>query len=176
MVDPKTSIEAGIAVINLSETMVKLIKMMRKDGHNPSIAAAIEQMPASAFTLTEQFENEVKAWRQRLVKADVDLKVSVNTLEIDEGWWAGDKDKSLRTFKPVVDSIRAQIETLLDDLVAVARCQGRNDLLAASYGAAMERKRALARNLDYDLPMGEILDILTSYAQAIHAEFGDLMH
>ncbi|MGA9471628.1 MAG: hypothetical protein WBV36_04145 [Terriglobales bacterium] len=174
--DPKASFEAAGSAMTLLDTLIKTTEKLRSDGHEPSLATVLATMPGEAYRLSEQLEEEAKDLRKRLVAAGIDPKTPVNKLETSCLWWAGEQGRALHKFKPRVNAILAELETFMDDIVAVAHCLGKDELIAASYEKALERKRALQKELDYDRPINEIVDVVIRYSQELHAEAGKLLH
>lgn len=175
MIDPKSAFDVSASALTLLDTLIKTTGEMRKAGKDPSIAAVIERMPAEAFSLSEQFEEEAKALRHSMTVSGINPETPVNNLEQSSLWWTNKQGRALHKFKPRVDAILAQLETFMDDIVAVAHCTGRDELIAASYERALERKRKLQSELNYDRPIGEIVEVLIRHAQELHVESAKLL-
>lgn len=176
MVDPKTAFGASSAALNLTNSILKLIETARAQGKvDPSLASIIEKMPGEAFSFMDQLENEAKRLRKTMVTANISPRIPVNAIESDPLWWTDKQGRAFHHFKPKVESILAELETFMDDIVAVAHCMGQDELIAASYEKALKRKRQLQKEMNYDRPIGEIIDVLIRYSRQLHAEAGSLL-
>ena len=141
-----------------------------------NIADVVERLPGEAFTLAGRLINEIDRFRQACLKAEINLERTVDELLADTSFWRYQRHRVIKRFKPNIDAISIQLETLLDDVIAVAHCREADDLIASSYAQAKERKDGLQSRLAPGLPVGESLDNLKDYATDLRAQLGDLLH
>jgi hypothetical protein len=65
-------------------------------------------------------------------------------------WWRHKRYKLLRDFSPTVDAVKTSISTMLADVVALANCKEKDELVAESYAKA----KWASRPADHDLVRG----------------------
>jgi hypothetical protein len=66
------------------------------------------------------------------------------------------------------------VAVLFDDVVAISNCSESEELIATGYRQSLESKRALRKDTDQELPVGQILKTFRSHAEKIRAELGDM--
>jgi hypothetical protein len=176
MIDPKTALDATGAGLNLLNTVVKMIQTARENEEKLNIADVMERLPGEAFSMAGKVVNVIDEFRQDCLQAGIDLDRTPDQLLEETSFWRLKRYRVVKKFQPNVDAIAIQLETLLDDAIAVTHCRDADSLVAESYARARERKVGLRAQLNGDQSMGQILDSLKSYAQDLRAQLGDLSH
>lgn len=176
-VDPEVALEGGVQALTLLNKVVTLAKTARANGKKGGLGIAdiIERLPAEAFNLAGQFEKQVKELQQDFLKQGISLGRTLDDLQSETWFYQRSRRTLLDSFKPKTDAILAQLMTLMDDSVAVARCSGEEELLAMSYKMARERKVQLRQSLNPNLPVGALLKTLIDQAERMRAELGDML-
>jgi hypothetical protein len=171
--------EGSVQALTLINSVVKAIQRSRADGETDGLGIAdiVARLPAEAFNLAGEFERHVAALRRSFLEKGLDLAQTLDQLESNVWCYQFPQKDLLTSFKPHVEAIRAQFSSFMDDIVAVARCHGEENILAASSEHARERKRQIAEAFPRDLgqlPVGEVLDRLTFFAEQLRAELGGM--
>lgn len=178
MIDPATGaiIGATSGSLTLLNTIVKLAQEHNKnpDAHPPSLADVIASLPGEAQKLTGEIIAQVQAFRDELLKAGIDPKLTLDDLQEQTWFYQRRRRKILKMFQARAEAIAAEISILFDDVVSVADCADRLHIVARSFEASRAEKQRLRDGTKDGLPVGEILDNLIGHAEHVREQLGDL--
>jgi len=172
-VPPDVAIEGGVQALTLFNGLIKIMERMRKDKDATRLgfASLIKRMEAEAFALSEEFIKQVQALQNAFLKAQIDPNQKIDEVECTSWWWKNKHDKLLESFKPNIDAITTQLTGFVDDVVALARCAGREELLAVAFEEAVQVKRQIRQETGFDNSIKDIFGNLIKHAE----DFRDLL-
>lgn len=168
----------GVQALSLTNNIVTLIQNARKNGkaNGLGLADIVNILPAEAFKLAEEFIKQVTELKTKFLKEEIDLKQYIDDYECYSGWWKSRHDKLLIDFQATINDINAKLANFMDEVVAVARCSGEEELLGGSFQEARKLKKKLRKDTDFDNnTIGEIFDNLINHAEDLKAKLGDMI-
>jgi hypothetical protein len=132
---PELAFEGSIQALTLINSVIKAIQRSRADGQTNGLGTAdiVAKLPAEAFNLAGEFERHVAALRQSFLEAGLDLTQTLDQLESSVRCYQLSQQDLLRSFQPHVEAIKTQFSSFMDDIVAVARSHGEENILANSH-------------------------------------------
>ncbi len=172
-VPPDVVVEGGVQALTLFNGLIKIMEQMRKDKDATRLgfASLIKRMEAEAFALSEEFIKQVQAIQHSFLIAKIDPKEKIDEVECTSWWWKNRHDKLLESFKPNIDAITTRLTGFVDDVVALARCAGKEELLAVAFQEAVKVKRQIRQETDFNNSIGDIFGNLIKHAE----DFRDLL-
>ncbi len=169
-----TAVTAASSGASLLNNLFTLVKTAREKGQDPALTDVLAAACPEALSLAGRFVQEVQQLRQKLLKAEIDLKKTDRELIAETSWWRRKRYRLVHGFQANIDAIRSQLSGFLDDIVAVAHCCGADEFIANSFSEAAEMRKVLYRETNPDIPVGAILDMLEGRAQDIRTALGDI--
>jgi esterase/lipase len=162
--------KASVEALSLFHTLIKMIETAEKEGEALSLEQVIAALPPKALKLATNYVEELKAVRSEFETAfksnPKELDKTLAELQSQTWWWRQKRYKLLRNFSPTVDAVKTSINTMLADVVALANCKEKDQLVAESYAKAEQIKGELAKRGDVSkLSVREILDHLVEDAE-----------
>ena len=166
--------KGGIESLALINSFIKIVENIRKDKNTPKgIADIISQLETDAFVLTGKFVGEIGAWEKCLDKAGIPLASRFGDLEETSWFWKNRHDKTMEAFEPTLKPIQQSLCGFIDDLVAIARCAGKEEILALSFQQAAELKRTIRAETDVDTHnIKDLLAVLRNQTEHFRAVLG----
>lgn len=171
------SLAYGVQALSLTNNIVTLIQNARKNGkaNGLGLADIVNILPAEAFKLAEEFIKQVTELKKKFLKEQIDLSLYIDEHECDHKWWYNRRDRLLIDFQATITDITAKLSNFMDEVVAVARCSGEEELLGGSFQEALKLKKKLRKDTDFDnKTIGEIFDNLIKHAEDLKAQLGDM--
>jgi hypothetical protein len=173
-VPPEIIAKGGVEALALTNSFIKIVENLRKDKNMPiGIADIISQLETDAFVLTGKFASEIDALEKSLDKAGIPLDGKFGDLEETSWFWKNRHDKAMEAFEPTLKAIRQRLCGFIDDLVAIARCAGKEEILAVSFQQAAELKTKIRADTDVDTHnIKDILAVLRHQAEHFRGVLG----
>lgn len=169
----ETLAAGGVESLAMINSLVKIMGNLRKDKNTPKgIADVISQLESDAFVLSGRFIDEIGAWEASMRKAHFDFGSRFVDLETTSVFWKNRHDKVLEAFEPTLSAIQKRLSSFMDDLIAIARCAGKEEILAlSSQQAALKEKLRTETAVDKH-SIKEILEVLLKQAEAFRGVLG----
>lgn len=173
-IPPELLAKGGIESLALTNSFIKIVENLRKDKDAPKgIADIISQLETDAFVLTGGFIDEVNEWEKSLDKAGISLKGRFGDLETTSWFWKNRHDRGMEAFEPTLKAIQQRLCGFIDDLIAIARCAGKEEIVALSFQQAADLKKKIRDETDLESHnMKEILDAFRKQAEHFRAVLG----
>jgi hypothetical protein len=170
----ETLAAGGVESLAMINSLVKIVENLRKDKNTPKgIADVISQLETDAFVLSGRFIDEIGAWEAAMRKAHFDFGSRFVDLETTSVFWTNRHDKLLEAFEPTLSAIQKRLSNFMDDLIAIARCAGKEEILALSSQQAAALKEKLRTDTAVDKhSIKEILEVLLRQAEAFRGVLG----
>ncbi|MDX6463334.1 MAG: hypothetical protein QOE55_7031 [Acidobacteriaceae bacterium] len=173
-IPPELIAKGGVASLELTQSLIKIIENLRRDKTMPSsMANLLSQLETDAFVLTSKFVAEVDAWENSLDKAGISLKDRFGDLEKTSRYWKNRHDKTMEAFEPTLKAIQQRLCGFIDDVVAIARCSGREEVLGLSFEETAELKKQIRADTDVEThSIKEVLEALRGKAEEFRSALG----
>jgi hypothetical protein len=164
----------GVESLAMMNSLVKIVENLKKDKHAPKgIADVISQLETDAFVLSGKFIAEIGAWEDAMRKVRFDFSDRFVDLETTSIFWTNRHDKVLEAFQPTLDAFQKRIAGFMDDLIAIARCGGKEELLGASFKDSAALKAKLRADTAVDNhSIKDILEVLRRQAEEFRGVLG----
>lgn len=164
----------GVESLAMINSLVKIMENLRKDKNTPKgFADVISQLESDAFVLSGRFIDEIGAWEASMRKANLDFSSRFVDLETTSVFWKNRHDKVLEAFEPTLGAIQKRLSSFMDDLIAIARCAGKEEILALSSQQAAALKEKLRTDTAVDKhSIKDILEVLLKQAEAFRGVLG----
>ncbi len=173
-VPPELIAKGGVESLALVNSIIKISENLRKDKTtSKGIADIISQLETDAFVLSGQFIKEIEVWEEKLRKVGIDLDDKFVDLEKTSVFWTNRHDKAIDGFESYLAYFQARLSGFMDDLIAVARCAGKAEILALSSQQAAELKQTIRKEADVNThSIKEILAVLRRRAEHFRGVLG----
>ena len=164
----------GVESLAMINSLVKIMENLRKDKNTPKgIADVISQLESDAYGLSDQFIHEIGAWEASMRKAHFDFSSRFVDLETTSVFWKNRHDKVLEAFEPTLSAIQKRLSSFMDDVIAIARCAGKEEILVLSSQQAAALKEKLRKDTAVDNhSIKDILEVLLKQAEAFRGVLG----
>jgi Asp-tRNA(Asn)/Glu-tRNA(Gln) amidotransferase C subunit len=173
-IPPELIAKGGVASLELTQSLIKIIENLRRDKSTPnSIANVLSQLETDAFVLTSRFIAEIDAWENALDKAKIDVKGRFGDLEETSIFWRNRHDKLMEAFEPTLKAIQQRLCGFIDDVVAIARCAGKEEVLGISFQETADLKRKIREDTNVEShSIKDVLSALRSKAEEFRSALG----
>lgn len=140
----ETLAEGGVESLAMINSFIRIAENLRKDKNTPAgIADVISQLETDAFVMSGKFIAEIEGWTRSMERVHIDFSNRFGDLEKTSIFWTNRHDKVVEAFEPTLRAIQSRLSGFMDDLIAIARCAGKDEILALSSQEAAELKERL---------------------------------
>ena len=176
-VETKLALEAGTAAINLISSLIGLIEKAKEQddgGANQSIAEILAKLPAEAIKLSKELLSRAEYAKQLFIDTGIPLDKSISDLEKDYWFWFSDSYKIVREIHAYSNALCTSIGHAIDDFIAIAKCGGQLELVSGAFAESREKQNMIDGIVKRDIPIGEILDQMISFARQLRNDVQEL--
>ncbi len=174
MIDGKVAAEGATAGLELLNRLVKMLDEAKSKGSPIALSKVIAEMPVAAHDLAQQYLTEIEKL-EGAFDGD-ELRKKLSELESERRWWQLKRYVVLRRFRPKITAIVNQLETLLDDFVAVAHCKEAENVIADAFRDSNAKVAKMRADTDLDTkPLGEVLKNLHEHARGLKIDLDKIM-
>ena len=173
-VPPEVVAKGGVESLALINSFIRIAENLRKDKNtSKGIADVLSQLETDAFVLAGQFVKEVAGWKSSLRKAGIELDRKFGELEKTTKYWKNRHDKAIEAFAPTLDAFKDKMCSFIDDVIAIARCAGKEEILALSSEEGAQLKEKIRAETDLTThSVKEVLNGLVRHAERFRGVLG----
>jgi hypothetical protein len=170
----ETLAAGGVESLAMINSFIKIAENLRKDKNMPrGMADVISQLETDALVMSGKFISEIEAWEKAMAKAHIDFSSRFVDIEETSVFWKNRHDKMLEAFEPTLRAIQSRLGAFMDDLIAIARCAGKEEILALSSKEAAALKAKLRADTAVDNhSIKDILETLRRQAEEFRGVLG----
>jgi len=159
--------------LTLGRALYEMLKLAKKNGQRLPISDVLLSLPVEGRKIATQLVSVLEETEARLRRNFPKLDKPLSVYMQDTNFFRTSAWFAVRDCNSKIYGLKTNLQFLLDDFVAIARCAETTDIPAETFKSLQPRIEELDSLMRSDRPLNEVFKILISEAKNLRDAFGD---
>ena len=151
---------AAAAGVELTNTVVEIIKRYRGQGKDLDLELLIEEIRVTALTRIDEAEMALFKFERMLVDQKVDIEKRITDVIAATPFWSPWEQHRMKQIHKNLNAFSDSLFSAVDDIAALLRCQGQTDRMGAAVVDSSKQKDALRAKMNSAPSLKRQIEIL----------------